>query len=62
MRVLEEYYFCMINYLNTKFSKYEFVLVEITPFIEGKSIVIIQIYVTKFQSDARNNVMECNMV
>ena len=64
MRVLEEYYFCMIIYLNTKFSKYELVLVEITPSIKGKRFVIINIlifYTAKFQYDARN-VMDCNMV
>ena len=40
MRVLEEYFFCMIIYLNTKFSKYELVLVEIIPSIKGKRFVI----------------------
>ena len=64
MRVLEEYYFCMIIYLNTKFSKYELVLVEIIPSIKGKRFVIINIlifYTAKFQYDARN-VMDCKMV
>ena len=54
----------MIIYLNTKFSKYELVLVERIPSIKGKRFVIVNIlifYTAKFQYDARN-VMDCNMV